>query len=188
MRTQFADPAPGNRAALYAKAQQRSSAANTGGPVKIKRRIVKKAFYSDEEGASGARRVMGLGHAWVVRTVAGTYAQQMASQCALLGKSGVRPPPFISGSHESCLLCVVNFKPDPNPSHNSNRHPTRITSFDPDVSEEEEVEVMPDVPEQPTSALFSRNADTELEAVEVGGPSSLACSFLGGWCRGLPHG
>jgi hypothetical protein len=49
VRTQFADPAPGQRAAVLARASQRSAAAQSG-PIRIKRRVVKKAFYSDEEG------------------------------------------------------------------------------------------------------------------------------------------
>lgn len=51
VRTQFADPAPGQRAAVLARANQRSAAAQSG-PIRIKRRVVKKAFYSDEEGRS----------------------------------------------------------------------------------------------------------------------------------------
>lgn len=63
VRTQFADPAPGSRAAVLAQAQQRSSSSSAtvpagaagaggrgGGAIKVKRRVVKKAFYSDEEG------------------------------------------------------------------------------------------------------------------------------------------
>lgn len=52
VRIHFVDPSPGTREAVLARVQQRSSAAASAasGPVKVKRRVVKKAFYSDEEG------------------------------------------------------------------------------------------------------------------------------------------
>eukprot|EP00613_Pedinella_sp_CCMP2098_P062861 CAMPEP_0171985902 /NCGR_PEP_ID=MMETSP0993-20121228/274595_1 /TAXON_ID=483369 /ORGANISM="non described non described, Strain CCMP2098" /LENGTH=1194 /DNA_ID=CAMNT_0012638793 /DNA_START=69 /DNA_END=3654 /DNA_ORIENTATION=- len=56
LRTQFCDPSPGARAANLASAQSRSNAgaagAGAGGVRKVKRRVVKKAFYSDEEDES----------------------------------------------------------------------------------------------------------------------------------------
>ena len=57
MRAQFCDPSPGALAANRANTAQRSVAANVAlgglpGVRKIKRRVVKKAFYSDEEDES----------------------------------------------------------------------------------------------------------------------------------------
>lgn len=57
LRTQFSDPAPGATAAARARAQQRSQAGALAAPRKIKRRIVKKAFYSDEEDESQEEEV-----------------------------------------------------------------------------------------------------------------------------------
>jgi len=67
VRYQFTDPAPGVAAAVRMHAKQRSSAAikgqaalNMSGKKKnrfFKRRVVKKAFYSDEEDESGEETV-----------------------------------------------------------------------------------------------------------------------------------
>ena len=52
-RTQFTDPAPGMEAAVRLQAKQRSKSAAAGSIGKtVKRRIVKRAFYSDEEDES----------------------------------------------------------------------------------------------------------------------------------------
>lgn len=57
-RTQFTDPAPGVEAAVRLQAKQRSKSAAAGHIMKtVKRRIVKKAFYSDEEDESGEEEV-----------------------------------------------------------------------------------------------------------------------------------
>jgi hypothetical protein len=56
VRTQFCDPSPGARDARLANVASRSAAsagvAGQTAPRKIKRRVVKKAFYSDEEDES----------------------------------------------------------------------------------------------------------------------------------------
>jgi hypothetical protein len=52
-----------------------------------------------------------------------------------------------------------------------------------DVSEEEEVEVLPQGPEQPTNALFSKGPDAELESVEVRSPCLVCLS----WFKGQAH-
>ena len=52
IRNQFTDPAPGVSAAVRLQAKQRSTSASKGGNVighTIKRQVVRKAFYSDEE-------------------------------------------------------------------------------------------------------------------------------------------
>ncbi len=50
-RNQFTDPAPGVSAAVRLQAKQRSASAVKGRSIgsTVKRRIVRKAFYSDEE-------------------------------------------------------------------------------------------------------------------------------------------
>ena len=57
IRTQFVDPAPGAADAAKALAQQRSAAGAQAAPRKVKRRTVKKAFYSDEEDESQEEEV-----------------------------------------------------------------------------------------------------------------------------------
>uniref|UniRef100_A0A7S2SUN3 AP-3 complex subunit beta n=1 Tax=Rhizochromulina marina TaxID=1034831 RepID=A0A7S2SUN3_9STRA len=57
LRTQFGDPAPGMTEAARIRAQQRSQAGALAAPRKIKRRVVKKAFYSDEEDESQEEEV-----------------------------------------------------------------------------------------------------------------------------------
>lgn len=67
VRAHFTDPAPGltqhtqaqAQAALLARASGGAGAA--AGPVRIKRRVVRKAFYSDEEGQSGSQAVTHTG-------------------------------------------------------------------------------------------------------------------------------
>lgn len=70
VRTQFCDPAPETRAVILAQAQQRASSSASGAAAvtalegsgkrtqrAIKRRVVKKAFYSDEEDVSEEEEV-----------------------------------------------------------------------------------------------------------------------------------
>ncbi|KAH8075589.1 hypothetical protein JL721_1603 [Aureococcus anophagefferens] len=57
IRTQFVDPAPGAADAAKALAQRRSAAGAQAAPRKVKRRTVKKAFYSDEEDESQEEEV-----------------------------------------------------------------------------------------------------------------------------------
>ena len=57
-RTQFTDPTPGMEAAMRLQAKQRSKSAAAGSIGKtVKRRVVKRAFYSDEEDESDEEEV-----------------------------------------------------------------------------------------------------------------------------------
>ena len=56
MRNQFSDPAPGVAAAVRLRAKQRSTSAVRGRNT-VRRRVVKKAFYSDEEDESDEEEV-----------------------------------------------------------------------------------------------------------------------------------
>jgi len=56
VRNQFTDPAPGVAAAVKLRAKQRSTSAVKGRNT-IKRRVVRKAFYSDEEDESDEEEV-----------------------------------------------------------------------------------------------------------------------------------
>lgn len=57
IRNQFTDPSPGVQQAVRLRAKQRSTSAVKGRRNTIKRRVVKKAFYSDEEDESDEEEV-----------------------------------------------------------------------------------------------------------------------------------
>lgn len=85
VRCQFVDPQPGSQQAAKALAQQRSGAGCKTAPRRIKRRTVKKAFYSDEEDESQEEEVELPGDSGSSFAVGGFGSQQGIADAASHG-------------------------------------------------------------------------------------------------------